>query len=137
RSLVQGLSFEELTDLVESLPLPAAEALLAVTGAATPVQEASPLEQARMIDAKYRRRPHLEYLSKRLAAAVHDVQKGENRRITISMPPRMGKSVLTSLYLPLWLQRTQPTWKVGILSHDDNLVNGWSSAIRKLIEERP
>lgn len=135
--LLNGLSDEEIADLVHSLPESTLQSLVEESGKGDQSVPGSPLGQARALDAAYRTRPHLDFLSDRLAQAVEDVRNGQNRMLTVSMPPRMGKSVLTSLYLPLWIQRTQPTWKIGMLSHDDNLVNGWSSQGRKLIEEHP
>ena len=134
--LIQGLTDEEIADLVETLPLPVAEALMSTSLTLSAV-EPTPLDQAVMLDPAYRMRPHLSYLNERLSAAVHDVRQGKSRLLTVSMPPRSGKSVLTSMHFPLWVQRLEPSWKIGMLSHDDSLVNGWASAIRKLIEEYP
>src|SRR5579859_4110142 len=49
---------------------------------------AGPLEQAVEIDSGVVTRPHLAYLSKRIARAVRDVERGKNRQLAISMPPR-------------------------------------------------
>src|SRR5690606_39632392 len=69
--------------------------------------------------------------------AVRDVEAGRNRLLTVSMPPRMGKSILSSLYTPIWLQRTRTSRKIGMLSTDNTLVNTWASQARKIIEDNP
>lgn len=135
--MVRDLSDAQINDLVESLPLPVAEVLIQSLGTSKHRVDPSPLVQAQSLDPHYHSRAHLDYLSSRLTKATRDVEAGENRMLTVSMPPRSGKSVLTSLYFPLWLQRIHPSWKIGMLSHDDSLVNGWASSQRKIIEERP
>jgi predicted phage terminase large subunit-like protein len=96
-----------------------------------------PLEQAQEIDAAVRSRPHLEYLSKRIAAAVHDVERGRNRQLAVSMPPRSGKSQLISIHTPVWLLRRHPEWKIITASHDGSLTTDWARATRQTIEYNP
>ena len=86
---------EEVAVALDGLPDHVVQLLTAgsssVDGAAP-----TPLDEARIIDDKYRVRAHLEYLSNRLASAVTDVENGISRKITVSMPPRSGKSHLSS-----------------------------------------
>ena len=96
---------------------------------------ADPLEAAMQTDDGYRSRPHLEYLAGRLAKAMHDVENGESRFITVSMPPRMGKSALTSVNLPIWLLRQHPDWKIGLVSHSPTLAVSWGRQVRRMVEE--
>ena len=96
---------------------------------------ADPLEAAMQTDDGYRSRPHLEYLAERLAKAMHDVENGESRFITVSMPPRMGKSALTSVNLPIWLLRQHPDWKIGLVSHSPTLAVSWGRQVRRMVEE--
>ena len=96
---------------------------------------ANPLEAAMQTDDGYRSRPHLEYLAERLAKAMHDVERGESRFITVSMPPRMGKSALTSVNLPIWLLRQHPDWKIGLVSHSPTLAVSWGRQVRRMVEE--
>jgi len=97
----------------------------------------SPADQAREIDPGYVVRPHLRYLSDRLAQAVKDVEQGQNRMLAVSMPPRAGKSTLLSIYSPLWLLRRHPEWKIVLASHDGGLTTVWARSIRRMIEDRP
>lgn len=101
----------------------------------TYLQARSPLESAQQLDAAYAGRPHIQYLSDRLTAAVRAVERGENRYMTISMPPRMGKSTLTSINLPIWLLRKHPDWKIGLISHSPQLATAWGRQVRRFVEE--
>ena len=100
-------------------------------------QPFGPLEQAMDIDPNYRDRPHLRYLSERLRQATLDVEAGQSRFMLVSMPPRTGKSQLTSVYFPLWLLRRHPDWEIGMISHSDTLAISWTREIRRIIEEQP
>jgi predicted phage terminase large subunit-like protein len=97
----------------------------------------SPLELAGDLHPGYRLRPHLEYLAARLVAALVDVELGYSRYLLISMPPRTGKSVLTSVYLPLWILQRHPDWRIMLLSHSPDLATGWGRQVRRLIEQHP
>jgi predicted phage terminase large subunit-like protein len=96
-----------------------------------------PVKQAAEIDPGYRTRPHLDYLGERIAQAVHDVERGQNRMLAVSMPPRAGKSTTLSLHTPLWLLRRHPEWKIVMASHDGGLTASWARAGRRLIESKP
>lgn len=96
-----------------------------------------PAEQAQELDPSYVIRPHIQYLSDRLAKAVRDVERGKSRKLVVSMPPRSGKSLLISQYTPLWLLRRHPEWKHALTSYDGNLSADWSKQVRTLIEGNP
>ena len=97
----------------------------------------SPLQQAQEIDPEYRVRPHLAYLSSRLVNATRDVERGKNRQIIVSMPPRSGKSTMTSQYFPLWLLRRHPEWEFVMTSYSESLTTGWAKNLRHFIEDKP
>ena len=97
----------------------------------------TPIEQAVELDPRYRVRPHLNYISDRLANAVRDVERGQNRMLVVEMPPRAGKSTLVSYYSPFWMLRRHPEWKFMMTSYDGGLTHEWAKNIRTLIEERP
>jgi predicted phage terminase large subunit-like protein len=98
---------------------------------------ATPMDQALEIDPTYVAREHLVYLSDRIANAVKDVENGQNRMLAISMPPRAGKSTMTSNHMPLWLLRRHPEWKIITTSHDGSLTAEWARNIRRNIEQNP
>lgn len=136
-ALVKDLSPDEIEELLEDLPDPAARALLNIIPASREDLPATALAQALELDDGYRVRAHLEYLSERLAKAVEDVENGQSRNLVISMPPRLGKSTLASQYLPTWLLRQHPEWKIGMISHDSSLAVTWGRAVRRFAENRP
>lgn len=131
------MSEKELVEAVDALPEGVVVSLSQGLEQPRETLPQTPLVQAQSLDPRYRTLPHLDYLARRLERAVRDVEQGQNRMITVSMPPRSGKSELSSLYFPLWLQRIQPSWKIGMLSHDDSLVSSWSGQVRQLITEHP
>lgn len=135
---LSSLSFEEIDHLVDGLDPYMASAILndvvSVDEARLP---ASPIEQARELDSNFSPRPHLEYLSERISQAVHDVEGGQSRFLAISMPPRTGKTTLTTYYTPLWLLRKHPEWQVALISYDLSLVTSWGRAIRRAVEQHP
>lgn len=96
-----------------------------------------PAAQALELDRGYVLRPHISLLSERIAQAVQDVEHGVSRYLAISMPPRSGKSTLTSLYSPLWMLRRHPEWPVVMTSYDPGLTVGWARQIRRFIESNP
>lgn len=137
RALIEGLSDDEIADLIDTLPEPAVAALESLMGGVRDhsTLPATPAEEARHIDAGYRDRAHLTYLSERLAVAVKDVEEGRSRYLRVSMPPRSGKSLLISVYFLIWLLRRHPDWPIGLISHSPTLATGWGRTVRRVIEE--
>lgn len=135
--LVDGLGVEEIEAVVGSLSADVVSLLVAsdVEGGA-PVP-ASPVEQARALDPLFTVRPHLTYLSDRIRQAVKDVEAGQSRFLAVSMPPRMGKTTLTTFHTPLWVLRRNPHWPVALISHDSSLVTSWGRKIRRTVEQHP
>lgn len=133
-ALLAGLTDDQVADLVASLPAPVITAMTSAAASPTNVIPAGPLEQALALDAGYRARPHLAHLSDRLAQAVRDVENGRSRFLAVSMPPRMGKSTIASVHLPLWVLRRHPSWRVGLLSHSPLLATSWGRQVRREVE---
>lgn len=130
-----GLTEAEMAELIDGLTEPVAFTLAAGTARAGADVPSTPAAQAVELDPQYRLRPHIDYLSERLAAAAADVAAGQSRFMRISMPPRMGKSTLTSIYLPVWLLRKHPDWKLGLISHSPELAAAWGRDVRAVVEE--
>lgn len=130
-----GVDLEDLEDLVQGLPPQAVGELLRMLpqGSDTPAWS-EPLELARALDPQYRQRPHLDHLSTVLAEATAKVEAGQSQWIQVSMPPRMGKSVLASTWLPTWLLHRYPSWKIGLISHSPTLSTLWGRQVRRTIE---
>lgn len=128
------MTLEEYARLAEELDDPIVEVLTRDSIETDTEKAASPAEHAAQVDEGYVSRPHLAYLSDRLAQAVKDVQGGQSRMLRVSMPPRSGKSVLISVHLPVWLLLQHPEWKLGLISHDPVLAAGWGREVRSMIE---
>lgn len=97
----------------------------------------SPIDLASYVDSAYVRRDHLVYLSERITKAVHDVEAGRSRYLMVTMPPRMGKSMMVSVQTPLWLLNRHPNWPIMLLSHSPDLAAGWGRQVRRIIEQHP
>nr|DAM33449.1 MAG TPA: Terminase large subunit [Caudoviricetes sp.] len=95
----------------------------------------TPLAEMKLLDPDTRERPHITYLSERLHQAILDVENGQNRHLTISMPPRSGKTWTTSQGFPSWVLHRHPDWKIGLVSHSPELATSWGRDIRRRIEE--
>lgn len=132
---LRGLADDDLLALVDTLPEHVLRSLADELGRDEAAQPDNPVEQAQELDEGYRSRDHLDYLSERLAAAVADVEAGQSRLVRVSMPPRSGKSLLSSVYLPIWLLRRHPDWKIGLISHSPTLAVSWGRTVRRTIEE--
>lgn len=132
---MEGLDPASLEELVYSLPAGSVKSLLGVLGAGNREIPPSPLAQGQELDEGYTSRAHLEYLSARLTSLTADVERGMSRRLVVSMPPRMGKSQLTSVYLPIWLLRAHQEWKIGLVSHSPSLATTWGRQVRRVVEE--
>lgn len=128
---------EEIQEALDGLPDDYVQQILADIGSLTSAQTLaqippSPIEQARVLDAMFIARPHLVHLAARLAQAVADVEAGKDRRLLVSMPPRMGKSTLISLFLIVWILRKHPGWKIMLTSHGERLATTWGRQIRRI-----
>lgn len=133
--LLAELTPKQIEEVVGELPADVVEVLNSTMPDSRVAIPASPLDQALELDSAMRTRLHLTYLSDRLARAVEDVENGHNRKLMISMPPRSGKSTLSSIHLPTWLLRKHPEWKIGLISHSPNLATSWGRATRDYVEQ--
>ena len=135
--LLEAGDDEAIERVVASMPPEDVQALLGELGGVEEADAipATPAAQACELDPSFIPRPHLEYLSDRIAAAVADVERGISRRIVVSMPPRHGKSTLGTIFTPVWLLRKHPDWKVALISHSPALASSWGREIRRTIEQ--
>jgi predicted phage terminase large subunit-like protein len=97
----------------------------------------SPIHLAHQIDPGYQVRPHLQLLNDQIVNAVRDVERGQSRQLAVSMPPRAGKSTMTSNWAPLWLLQRHPEWSVVMTSYDGGLTSTWARNMRHTIEDHP
>lgn len=129
-------SDEDFEAVVMSLPDDSVQPLLGMLGSGGDEESmpTSVLEQAQELDPGYLIRPHLQYLSDVFDDAIDRVEAGEDVKILVAMPPRHGKTELTSVYLPLYLLRRNHKTKIGIVSHSPNLAAAWGRRVRRMVE---
>lgn len=137
--VVRGLAPDEVMDLIESLPVHVIEALIADGGVDEATEElfdlpVSPLAQACRIMPEFKIRPHLEYISDRIAQAVADVEAGESRKIIVQLPPRSGKTTLVTETSVAWMLAKHPEWPAILTSYSGALATTWTRLIRNWIE---
>jgi predicted phage terminase large subunit-like protein len=80
---------------------------------------------------RFKRFAHIEYLSQHIARTIAQ----GNGRIIISMPPRHGKSWLTSLWTPTWFLSLNPEQNVILTSYEADFAATWGRQVRNLITE--
>ena len=103
-----------------------AQAYLSQAWRAMPCLMAQHLTQGR-----YQRFPHISFLSREISRSV----AAGNARIIISMPPRHGKSWLTSLWTPVWFLSLSPDSNVILSSYEADFAAQWGRQVRNLIVE--
>ncbi len=81
--------------------------------------------------ARFYRYKHIKYLDRALTEAIG---KGD-ARLVISLPPRHGKSWLTSLYTPAWFLSLFPERNVILTSYEASFAASWGRQVRNLIQE--
>ena len=71
---------------------------------------------------------------RQMAEAFERVATGECKRLMINMPPRFGKSQLTSWLLPAWIVGKEPDKKIIMASHTAELSLRFGRMVRNLID---
>lgn len=135
--MIATLHPDEIHELVDELPPTLAAVLLDEFSSLREAKElpTSPLGQAFELVDGFKDRPHLQYLSDRLAQAVRDVENGKERRIIVEMPPRSGKSLLATQITPAWILSCHPSWPIVLTSYSGTLATEWGRQIRRWVTE--
>lgn len=138
--LLMSVPESEILDVLDQFPPQVQAQMIDLIESATSahtheVLPATVIEHAQLLEPTFLTRPHLTYLSDRLQSALHRVENGESVHMTVSMPPRSGKSFTISTFSPNWFLSLHPDWKAGLISHSPTLANSWGRANRRIIEE--
>lgn len=72
---------------------------------------------------------------KMLASKLEAVERGEIKRLIITMPPRHCKSLLCSQYFPAWYLGRNPTHQVIAASYGDDLARDFGRKVRNTLAE--
>lgn len=76
---------------------------------------------------------HLLFLS----IVLRDLAFGEITRLIVNMPPRHGKSELTSRYYPAWYLELWPERHVMLTSYEADFARTWGRKVRNLVVSTP
>jgi predicted phage terminase large subunit-like protein len=71
----------------------------------------------------------------RLERFVRDIEDGKSPRLILALPPRAGKSILGSDFLPSWALGKHPEWEVIAASHSIPLSLKFSRNIRDRLRD--
>lgn len=80
--------------------------------------------------------PYAEFPDFQLVLADHleRVERGEIKRLIINMPPRFGKSFVTSHYFPAWYICRNPNRKIIHASYSANIAIDFGREIRNILK---
>ena len=73
---------------------------------------------------------HIEYISELLMETILDDNQPD--RLTVSQPPRTGKSSLITLSFPFWLILMNPTLNILIVNYSQGLADDFGMILRQL-----
>lgn len=103
--------------------------------------------QKQLLNNPWRFLPHTlaEYLSdgmwvpyrylKFISDFITDAIAKGNGRIIISLPPRMGKSLLISHWVPVWFFENWPDQNIILTSYEADFAANWGRKVRNTIQE--
>ena len=111
--------------------------------ATDPVRELASRELARRRLLPFIQRFRPKYLPgwvhkdicRRLERFVEAVERGEEPRLLLMMPPRGGKSEIGSRHFPPWVLGKHPDWEIIAASHTGSLSLSFSRYIRDLLRD--
>ena len=75
---------------------------------------------------RYKVAPH----HRQVARALEDVEQGKIKRLMIFMPPRFGKSQLSSAFFPAWYLGRNPTKQIIMATYAQELADDWGRRVR-------
>jgi hypothetical protein len=80
---------------------------------------------------QFERAPHHELIISKLEA----VERGEIKRLMISLPPRYGKSFITSSLFPAWVLGRHPDYHVIFATYGQGLSHDFGRRVRNFIAD--
>jgi predicted phage terminase large subunit-like protein len=69
-----------------------------------------------------------------MAKLFKDIVDGKKKRVIVAVPPRHGKSELTSYLFPAWFLGQKPDAKIIMATHTANLSEDFGKRVRNLID---
>jgi hypothetical protein len=103
-------------------------------------KKAQTLERARVDFAAYAvamyRKLELANHTRELISVLERVALGELDRVIVTMPPRMGKSLITSKLFPAWFMGRNPDKSIIAVSYSQEFVTDFGREVRRFASER-
>ena len=96
------------------------------------VYEQRPVRQPHIVKVGFALPPHLKILVETLEA----VERGELDRVILTIPPRHGKSLITSQLFPAWFLGRNPTKSIIASSYGQELASDFGRRVRGFTRER-
>ena len=87
------------------------------------------IEFCKAMDPNYKVGKH----HRRLADLLMAMERGEEDRIGVSVPPRHGKSQLVSIFFPAWYLGRNPGKQILMVSHTGDLAVDFGRKVRNLV----
>lgn len=76
-----------------------------------------------------------EDICRRIERFVEQVERGESPRLLLMMPPRSGKSEISSRHTPAWILGKHPDWEIIAGSHTSSLSLSFSRYLRDVMRD--
>ena len=76
-----------------------------------------------------------EDICRRIERFVEQVEKGLSPRLLLMMPPRSGKSEISSRHTPAWILGKHPDWEIIAGSHTSSLSLSFSRYLRDVMRD--
>lgn len=86
------------------------------------------------IDPRYQLEWFHHEIALKLEEAVRRVEKGEDVRLMIFMPPRHGKSDTATQKFPSWVFGSHPEWPIIVASYSQELATDFGQGTRDLMD---
>jgi predicted phage terminase large subunit-like protein len=93
------------------------------------------LHYVQKFDPKYTAGWVHQDIARRLERFMRDVADKKSPRLLLCMPPRHGKSQLTSRNFPSWILGHHPEWEIIAASHTQSLAMSFSRYIRDRVRD--
>lgn len=74
-------------------------------------------------------------ICRRIERFIEQVERGESPRLLLMMPPRSGKSEISSRHTPAFILGKHPEWEIIAASHTSSLTLSFSRYLRDLMRD--
>ena len=91
------------------------------------------IDYAVVVDKKYQVNWHHEIIADKLQSAYERVLKGERVRVILELPPRHGKSDLSTIKFPAWVLGKSPEIPIIVVSYAQEKANDFGLETRDLM----